>query len=174
MVDVMDATKRSALMSRIRGKDTAPELLVRKQLWHAGFRYSLHSARLAGKPDIVLSKWNSVVFVHGCFWHRHAECPYFRLPKTRATFWDDKLARNRARDVADIAALASSGWRVAVVWECAVRTNRRLTGEMLMSWLKCSSRSIELRGVGGTVRSRSLRQLMRPDSRSGTNALFSA
>src|SRR5690348_7340679 len=146
MVDVIDAVKRSALMSRVRSKNTTPELLIRKQIWHAGFRYSLHSARLPGKPDIVLPKWNAAVFVHGCFWHRHSDCPYFRLPKTRTAFWDEKLARNRARDDAAIAALVTHGWRVAVVWECAVRANHRAAAKQLMDWLQHSETRLELSG----------------------------
>ena len=86
MVDVMSAEKRSALMSRIRGKSTGPELLVRNRLWRAGFRYRLHAKGLPGRPDLVLRKWKAVEFVHGCFWHRHAGCRYFRLPKTRSDF----------------------------------------------------------------------------------------
>ncbi len=147
MVDVMDAAKRSALMSRIRGGDTAPELLIRKGLWHAGFRYTLHAAKLPGKPDIVLPRWNAVVFVHGCFWHRHSGCAYFRLPKTRTAFWDVKLAQNQARDRANIAAMESLGWRVAVVWECAVRTNSQVAVKKLVRWLQRTETTLELTGT---------------------------
>ena len=156
MVDVMSSDKRSALMSRIRGKNTGPELLIRKYLWRAGFRYRLHSKRLPGKPDLVLPKWNAAVFVHGCFWHRHAGCPYFRLPKTRTVFWDEKLSGNQARDSAAIAALIHDGWRVAVVWECAVRANADSTGRRLTSWLQRKSPSTQLVGVGRAVKSRVL------------------
>jgi DNA mismatch endonuclease (patch repair protein) len=156
MVDVMSADKRSALMSRIRAKNTGPELLIRKYLWSAGFRYRLHNKRLPGKPDLVLPRWNATVFVHGCFWHRHAGCPYFRLPKTRAAFWDEKLAGNQARDSAAIAALIDDGWRVAVVWECAVRASSYATGRKLASWLQWKSPSTQLVGQGHAVRSRTL------------------
>jgi len=152
----MSAAKRSALMSRIRGKDTVPELLIRKYLWHAGFRYRLHNKRLPGKPDLVLPRWNAAVFVHGCFWHRHAGCPYFRLPKTRAVFWDEKLSGNQARDSAAIATLIGNGWRVAVVWECAVRASADATGRELASWLPRESTSIQLVGVGCAVKSSKL------------------
>lgn len=161
MVDVMSAAKRSALMSRIRGEDTRPELLVRRYLWHAGFRYGLHSARLPGKPDIVLPKWNAVVFIHGCFWHRHSGCPHFRLPKTRTAFWDKKLARNRARDSAAIATLVTHGWRVAVVWECAVRADPGVAGKKLVDWLQRSKTGIELTGAKTTVKSQRLDTFVR-------------
>ena len=134
MVDVMSADKRSALMSRIRGKDTGPKLRAPKQLWRAGFRYRLHAKGLPGKPDLVLPKWKAVVLVHGCFWHRHTDCPHFRLPKTRPEFWDEKLRRNQERDEAAIAALINVGWRVAVVWECAVRNNPDAVGRKLAIW----------------------------------------
>lgn len=110
------------MMSNIRGKNTTPERQVRKGLWKLGFRFRLH-ARLPGKPDIVLPKWNTVVFVHGCFWHAHAGCPFFRIPATRADFWRDKLLGNRARDERTIAQLVQAGLRVIVVWECALRTD---------------------------------------------------
>jgi DNA mismatch endonuclease, patch repair protein len=95
MVDLMSAEKRSALMSRIQGKNTAPELFVRQYLWRAGFRFKLHQSGLPGRPDLVLKRWNAVLFINGCFWHRHEGCPYFRLPKTRRDFWDEKLRANR-------------------------------------------------------------------------------
>lgn len=153
MVDVMSSDKRSALMSRIRGKNTGPELLIRKYLWRAGFRYLLHNKRLPGKPDLVLPRWNAAVFVHGCFWHRHVGCPYFRLPKSREAFWDEKLAGNQVRDSAAIAALIGDGWRVAVVWECAVRASADVTGRKLASWLQRKSPSTQLVGVGRAVKS---------------------
>lgn len=161
MVDVMSSDKRSALMSRIRGKNTGPELLIRKYLWHAGFRYRLHNKRLPGKPDLVLPRWNAAVFVHGCFWHRHTGCPYFRLPKTRAVFWDEKLSDNQARDFAAIAALVGDGWRVAVVWECALRASADATGRKLASWLQRKSAGTQLVGVGRAVKSR---RLDKPDT----------
>lgn len=156
MVDVMSADKRSALMSRIRAKDTGPEILVRKYLWGNGFRYALHNKWLPGKPDLVLPRWNAVVFVHGCFWHRHVGCPYFRLPKTRSSFWDEKLASNQTRDAAAMAALIGDDWRVAVVWECAVRASVEATGRALVSWLQRGTSGIELAGSGRAIKSRKL------------------
>jgi DNA mismatch endonuclease (patch repair protein) len=152
----MSSDKRSALMSRIRGKNTGPELLIRKYLWRAGFRYRLYNKHLPGKPDLVLPSWNAAVFVHGCFWHRHAGCSYFRLPKTRAAFWDAKLAGNQVRDSAAIAALTDDGWRIAVVWECAVRASADATGRKLAYWLQRNSPSIQLIGVGRAVKNRTL------------------
>lgn len=156
MADVMSPDKRSMLMSRIRGKNTGPELLVRKYLWHAGFRYSLHCPRLPGKPDLVLPRWHAVVFVNGCFWHRHNDCSYFRLPKTRTAFWDKKLAGNRARDEVAIGTLTADGWRVAVVWECAVRSSPQTVGKKLIAWLRRSRASIQLEGGAAEVRRRKL------------------
>ncbi|WP_426270492.1 very short patch repair endonuclease [Dyella kyungheensis] len=156
MVDRMSADRRSALMARIRGKDTLPERAVRRHLWRAGFRYRLHPNGLVGKPDIVLPKWGAVVFVHGCFWHRHDECRYFRLPKTRAGFWDAKLRRNQERDVSAMRTLVGTGWRLAVVWECALRRDASRTGELLVTWIRTNGGSIEIEEAGSEVRSRQL------------------
>ena len=144
MVDVMTSDKRSALMSRIRGKDTAPEVLVRKLLWHSGLRFRLHESGLPGRPDIVLRRWRVAVFVHGCFWHHHDNCPLFRLPATRTDFWETKLVRNRERDLDAIRMLRMAGWRVAVVWECALRGDDEATGHSLVSWIHSDSTSAEL------------------------------
>lgn len=156
MVDVMSAEMRSALMSRIRGKSTGPELLVRNRLWRAGFRYRLHAKGLPGRPDLVLRKWKAVVFVHGRFWHRHAGCRYFRLPKTRSDFWNEKLKRNQERDEMAIAALMGRGWRVAVVWECAVRSDPDAVGSTLANWLRQGGGSVQVEGSDQAVRSRQL------------------
>jgi DNA mismatch endonuclease (patch repair protein) len=139
MVDVMSAKKRSALMSRIRGKDTRPELLVRKYLWHAGFRYRLHSANLPGRPDLLLRRWGAAIFVHGCFWHRHEGCRLFRLPRTRPDFWDQKLRSNQARDRKAVADLIEAGWRVGIVWECSLRTDPQSACEELVTWIRTSA-----------------------------------
>ena len=144
MVDVMAAEKRSALMSRIRGKNTGPELEVRQMLWQAGLRYRLHVRELPGRPDIVLPKWRAVVFVHGCFWHMHEGCPLFRLPATRTAFWLEKLESNRSRDQTAIQALASAQWRVTVVWECALNRDRVLAGKHLVRWIRSDAQSMQL------------------------------
>lgn len=156
MTDVMSSGKRSALMSRIRSANTKPELLVRKFLWHAGFRYRLHAPALPGRPDLVLPRWNAVVFVHGCFWHRHVGCPYFRIPKTRTAFWDAKLTRNQERDSTAINALRQDGWRVAVVWECALRTDPDQVGQMLVHWMRGTTTDILLEAEGTRIKSTGL------------------
>lgn len=146
----MSADKRSALMSRIRAKNTKPERLVRQHLWRIGFRYRLHSKNLPGKPDLVLPKWRAAIFVHGCFWHRHLGCPYFRLPKTRTDFWDEKLRRNSERDAQAISALIEEGWRIAVVWECAVRASPQNVGSNLAEWIRSDRASLEVGRAAGT------------------------
>lgn len=151
MVDVMSSAVRSALMSRIRGKNTKPEIIVRTQLWARGFRFRLHTKGLAGKPDLVLPKWKAVVFVHGCFWHRHEGCPLFRLPKTRTEFWDGKLSANRQRDLAAVRDLLSLGWRVAVVWECAIRLDPAATIDQLAEWISSHREKTEIQASNGIV-----------------------
>lgn len=120
---------RSENMSRIRGRDTKPEMTVRRSLWAAGLRYRLHDKRLPGNPDLVFPGRRTVVFVHGCFWHCHEGCNNFRIPKTRTEWWAVKLARNKARDEAVRTALEAAGWRVIVIWECEV-ADRRLLDEL--------------------------------------------
>lgn len=121
MVDVVDSATRSRMMSGIRGKDTKPELLIRKYLHARGLRFRLHVKDLPGKPDMVFPKYRTVVFVHGCFWHRHAGCKYATTPSNRADFWENKLSDNVARDQYQLAALNELGWHVVVVWECELR-----------------------------------------------------
>lgn len=123
MVDTLTRSERSALMARIRGTDTGPERIVRSELHRAGFRFRLHAARLPGRPDIVLPKHRVVVFVHGCFWHRHG-CRLTGTPSTRRAFWTAKFAANVARDRRSARALRRLGWRVLTVWECSLRTAR--------------------------------------------------
>lgn len=120
MVDSLTPEQRSAQMSRIRGANTTLEVLVRKGLHARGLRYRLGGAGLLGRPDIVLPKYRTVVFVHGCFWHGH-DCPLYRLPKTRPEFWEDKISKNRFRDQRVLTELESSGWHTFVVWECSLR-----------------------------------------------------
>lgn len=117
---------RSENMSRIRGRDTQPEMIVRRALWAAGLRYRLHDKRLSGYPDLVFPGRRTVVFVHGCFWHCHGGCINFRIPKTRTEWWAAKLARNMARDAEVRAKLEAGGWRVMVIWECEVADKDRL------------------------------------------------
>ena len=126
MVDVVDPATRSRMMSGIRGKNTKPELLVRKYLHARGLRFRLHVKDLPGKPDMVFPKYRAVVFVHGCFWHQHADCKYATMPSTRGDFWANKLSDNVARDQYQSAVLAGLDWRVFIVWECELQdsTNR--------------------------------------------------
>jgi DNA mismatch endonuclease (patch repair protein) len=107
-------------MSRIRSKNTKPELLVRSLLHRAGFRFRLHASKLPGRPDIVLPKWKTAIFVHGCFWHRHTGCGFAYFPKSRKAFWQNKFTENVKRDVLKAAALSSLGWKVITIWECEV------------------------------------------------------
>jgi DNA mismatch endonuclease (patch repair protein) len=121
MADVHDKKTRSHNMSQIRSGNTKPELLVRKFLHANRFRYSLHKKTLAGKPDIVLPKYKTIIFIHGCFWHGHANCKYFVIPKTRTKWWIDKINRNKANDEKAVKALKKEGWKVIMVWECKLK-----------------------------------------------------
>jgi len=118
MTDIITPQKRSWNMSRIRCKDTKPEKLVRSMLHKMGFRFALHRKDLPGKPDIVLPKYHTAVFVHGCFWHRHKACKYAYTPKSRKAFWSSKFRENMSRDRRNEKALRKIGWRVITVWEC--------------------------------------------------------
>lgn len=120
-MDKLTKEQRHRCMSAIKGKNTKPELLVRKFLFSRGFRYRLNHPRLPGHPDIVLRKYRTVIFVNGCFWHGHKNCRYFVIPKTRTEWWLDKINRNIDRDQANILALKKSGWRVITIWECQLK-----------------------------------------------------
>ena len=119
-MDIWPKQKRSEVMSKIRGKNTKPEMILRSQLFNQGFRYRVHQKNLPGKPDIVLSKFRTVIFVHGCFWHGHA-CRYGRLPKSKLRYWRPKIEANRLRDVSKHRQLRQRGWRLLVVWQCELR-----------------------------------------------------
>lgn len=121
MADIVDKSTRSRMMSAIRGRNTAPEMAVRRALHRAGYRFRLHGRHLPGRPDIILPRHGLVILVHGCFWHGHRSCAFFKLPRTRARFWRTKIASNIKRDVKTVRQLRESGWRVLVVWECALR-----------------------------------------------------
>lgn len=138
MVDSLTAVQRSERMSRIRSRDTKPEIYLRKALHRLGLRFRLHGRELPGKPDIVLPKHNAVVFVHGCFWHRHENCNVASVPKSNTEFWLAKFTRNMQRDETVSQRLKDLGWRVFVVWECetnslskAKRTAEQLAGRLL-------------------------------------------
>lgn len=120
-MDRISREKRSWNMSRIKGKNTKPEVLVRSFLHRNGFRFRLHHKDLPGSPDIVLRKYNTVIFVHGCFWHRHSGCPYTTSPKTRKEFWENKFKENTKRDAGNIQKLQAAGWKIIVIWECELK-----------------------------------------------------
>jgi len=122
MTDVHSKETRSYNMSRIRSRDTKPELLVRKFLFSKGFRYRLHQKKLPGKPDIVLPKYKTVIFVHGCFWHSHNGCSRSVTPKSNQSYWMPKIERNAKRDVDNAFLLKKMGWRIIVIWECELKT----------------------------------------------------
>lgn len=124
MADVHDSATRSYNMSQIRGKDTKPEMIVRKFLHSKGFRYRLHVKDLPGKPDIVLKKYKTVIEVQGCFWHGHEGCKFFKLPETRREWWEEKIRQTQRRDRANHQKLEEMGWNVIVVWECELRLKR--------------------------------------------------
>lgn len=127
MADVHDAATRSYNMSKIKGRDTKPEMIVRKFLHANGFRYRLHDKSLPGKPDIVLPKYNTVIMVHGCFWHGHEGCNYFILPKTRTNWWKEKIEKTRIRDIKIIRELRDLGWHCLVIWGCELKPKNRST-----------------------------------------------
>lgn len=125
MADVHDKVTRSYNMSRIRGKNTKPEILVRKFLFSKGFRYRLHDNKLPGKPDIILKKYKTVIFVNGCFWHGHKDCKYSVIPKTRTEWWKSKINNNKERDKKNNKILKNQDWNVIVVWECELKAKTR-------------------------------------------------
>ncbi|CAB3723757.1 Very short patch repair protein [Paraburkholderia phenoliruptrix] len=148
MVDVVDRVTRSRMMAGIRGRDTRPEILIRSLLHRRGFRFRLHARDLPGKPDLVLPRYHAVVFVHGCFWHGH-DCRYFKWPATRVEFWREKIGRNQTNDQRAHDALLAAGWRVGVIWECAVRgkgCDAEAVADALAGWLRSSTRKWEQRG----------------------------
>jgi DNA mismatch endonuclease (patch repair protein) len=149
VADIVDAATRSRMMRGIRGKNTRPELQVRRMLHAAGFRYRLHERRLPGTPDLVFPKHKAVVFVSGCFWHGH-DCQLFRLPGTRTEFWRTKIEKNRQNDLKCRSRLESEGWRHATIWECALRGRSKeeisQAGEQLASWLRSGKSALTVRG----------------------------
>lgn len=139
MTDFLTPGERSALMSKVRGKNTKPEMIVRRALHAMGVRFRLHAKELPGRPDIVMRPRKAAIFVHGCFWHSHPGCRRCRIPSTNSEFWAEKLERNRSRDQAAIAALEDGGWRVLVLWECETRPGPGLD-QHLSDFLSLASR----------------------------------
>ncbi|MGD9709926.1 MAG: very short patch repair endonuclease [Halothiobacillaceae bacterium] len=143
MADIVDKATRSRMMSGIRGKDTKPELVVRKFLHAQGLRYRLHVKELPGQPDLVFPKYKAVVFVHGCFWHGH-NCRLFKVPATRTEFWLDKIHGNIERDKKVVDRLIELGWRVATVWECAIKGSKGSSQgylHPLADWIRSSKQA---------------------------------
>lgn len=135
-------------MSGIRSAHTKPEIALRKELHRRGFRFRLHCKNLRGTPDIVLPRYNAVIFLHGCFWHLH-DCHLFKWPSTRAEFWKQKIERNVANDQRAISALEASGWRTAIVWECSMKGKLKDLNRVFCSvdsWLRGEQRTLEIQG----------------------------
>ena len=149
MTDFMTPKQRSKAMSKVRGYNTKPEKLVRSHLHRQGFRFRINSPNLPGKPDIVLKKYNAIIFVHGCFWHNHKGCKKSKLPDTRNEFWKNKIAGTVMRDQRNISDLTNQGWRIAVVWECGTKKKDDLENiiRKLSKWIiEGQSKRIELSG----------------------------
>lgn len=149
MVDVVSPKVRSRMMAGIRGKNTRPELVIRSGLHRRGFRYRLHDPRMPGKPDIVLPKYKAVILIQGCFWHVHG-CSLFKWPSSRIEFWRKKLQKNQERDRKNNQIYQENGWRVLIIWECAVKgRNKQATEELLdacQAWLIGRDGSSEIEG----------------------------
>lgn len=149
MTDVHDPQTRSRNMAAVRSLNTKPELMIRKALHASGLRYRINVRDLPGKPDIVLPRHRAVVFVHGCFWHRH-ECDLFRWPESRTEFWREKLDANAARDEKAADALDTAGWRQAVIWECALKGRKKRdfqdTMQRLIAWIRSDEQAITIGG----------------------------
>lgn len=138
-MDVVDKKTRSRMMGHIRSKNTSPETAIRSGLHRLGYRFSLHSKHLPGRPDLVLTKYNAVIFVHGCFWHRHGNCFYASNPSTRRAFWQNKFQQNLLRDTRNTKELRAAGWRVFTVWECEIGAHPIAVIKSLASFLKTKS-----------------------------------
>ena len=125
MADIFEPKVRSYVMSRVKGKNTKPEMLVRRYLYAKGFRYRLHDKNLPGKPDIVLKKYRTLIFINGCFWHAHENCRHFKVPETNTKFWRKKIGKNVLNDLRNHQALEELGWRVLVLWTCELKPKVR-------------------------------------------------
>ena len=148
-MDVVDKQKRSSMMAGIKAKDTKGELFIRKSLHALGFRYQLYRKDLPGKPDLVFPKFNAVIFVNGCFWHAH-DCHLFKWPSSRPEFWRDKISSNKIRDAVNQEKLKDLGWKILVIWECALKgKTRRDLNEVIhtaANWLLYDSQNAEIEG----------------------------
>ena len=138
MPDTFDSATRSRIMARVKSRNTGPELVLRRALHARGLRYKLHDSALPGRPDLVFPRFGAVCFVHGCFWHRHGGCPRATMPATNSSYWEQKFAANVRRDRKHREALLQAGWRVGVIWECALRPKEVLETVVVRvdGWLK--------------------------------------
>ncbi len=147
--DIVIPEVRSRMMAGIRGRDTRPEMQIRSALHRCGFRFRLHRQDLPGRPDLVFPKYRAVILVHGCFWHGH-DCHLFRWPGTREEFWRNKITSNRERDHRQLVELLNAGWRVATIWECALKGKERIPIPIVIGncaeWLNSGETELELRG----------------------------
>lgn len=150
MPDVHDTQTRSRNMAAIKGRDTKPEIIIRKALHQAGFRYRLHVRDLPGKPDMAFPRYHAALFINGCFWHRH-NCHLFKWPQTRQEFWENKISGNVKNDAKKLEMLEAAGWRVGIVWECALKGKYRrpheATIQMIAEWLKSDDKKLEIQGL---------------------------
>lgn len=150
MADIVSPEKRSLMMAGIRGKDTVPELIIRKGLHAQGFRFRIHDSKLPGNPDIVLPKFKAAIFIHGCFWHGH-NCHLFKWPVSRQEFWKKKIKRNIEKDREVLSALHEQGWRTFIVWECSLKGKTRLTLDKVLNkiaaWTRGKNIKEEIRGM---------------------------
>lgn len=148
MVDVVDRRTRSKIMSKIKGQNTKPELLVRSALHKRGFRYRLHEKKLPGKPDLVFPKYKAIILINGCFWHGH-DCHLFKWPSTRQAFWHQKIGQTRQRDAANLIEYQKLGWKTLTIWECALKGKNKLgineTIEITIRWLQFDECDAEIR-----------------------------
>jgi DNA mismatch endonuclease (patch repair protein) len=151
MTDVVSPEVRSRMMSGIRGKNTRPEIIIRKHLHECGFRYRLHDKKLPGKPDIVLPRYSAVIFIHGCFWHGH-DCDLFKWPSSNEAFWKEKITKNKNVDELAVTMLRERDWRILKIWECALKGKQRWPIQKLIddiaSWLRTGNTAHEI--TGGT------------------------
>jgi DNA mismatch endonuclease, patch repair protein len=145
VVDIVDSKTRSRMMSRIRGRDTIPELRLRKALHKLGYRYRLNARELPGHPDLVFPKFRAIVLVHGCFWHRHRGCRFATSPASNVSFWQQKFDKNLSRDARVLSELRALGWRVAIIWECVLEGSAATASvDSVASWLPSKKPLLEI------------------------------
>jgi DNA mismatch endonuclease (patch repair protein) len=149
MTDIVDKETRSRMMSGIRGKNTKPEILIRKGLHARGFRYRLYTTKLPGKPDVMLPKYRALILINGCFWHAH-HCHLFKWPSTRKKFWEAKILSNTRRDKENLKYYRDTGWKTLIIWECALKGKTKLSLEFTLDlaahWIKCERGNCEIHG----------------------------